>query len=104
MMHSRFGGQRHNRSGRRLSRVPLQALALLAAMCGALVQGAAAEEDLKKAGSVQIEQGQITFIVRGPLGGGKLQFGGRSYDFTIGGLGIGGFGISKINATGDVYN
>jgi hypothetical protein len=30
--------------------------------------------------------------------------GGRKYDFTVGGLGVGGFGISKMVATGTVYN
>jgi hypothetical protein len=36
--------------------------------------------------------------------GGKLYFQGRTYDFTIGGLGVGGFGISHITATGNVYH
>jgi len=61
-------------------------------------------EDLKKSGTIRIEQVQIAFIGSGNLGGGTLQFGGKSYDFTIGGLGIGGFGVSKITATGAVYN
>src|SRR5262245_65499491 len=60
--------------------------------------------ELKKSGTVRIEQVQIAFIGSGNLGGGTLQFGGKSYDFTIGGLGIGGIGISKITATGGVYN
>ena len=46
----------------------------------------------------------VAFIGSGALGGGTLNFRGRSYRFTIGGLGIGGFGISKMEATGDVYN
>jgi hypothetical protein len=53
---------------------------------------------------VRIEQVQVAFIGSGNLGGGTLQFGGKSYDFTIGGLGIGGIGLSKITATGTVYN
>ena len=68
------------------------------------VAGGAIAEDLKKSGTVRIEQVQIAFIGSGNLGGGTLQFGGKSYDFTIGGLGIGGFGVSKITATGTVYN
>ena len=55
-------------------------------------------------GTVQISQTQIAFIGSGNLGGGRLNFGGKSYPFTIGGLGIGGFGFSKIEATGNVYN
>jgi len=61
-------------------------------------------EDLNKSGTVTIEQVQIAFIGSGNLGGGTLKFGGKSYDFSIGGLGIGGFGVSKITATGTVYN
>src|SRR5215813_8030331 len=61
-------------------------------------------DDLKKSGTVTIEQVQIAFIGSGNLGGGRLQFNGRTYDFTVGGLGIGGFGISKMRATGAVYN
>jgi len=66
--------------------------------------GPGAADDLKKSGTVRVEQVQIAFIGSGNLGGGTLQFGGKSYDFNIGGLGIGGFGVSKITATGTVYN
>lgn len=55
-------------------------------------------------GTVSIEQMTIAFIGSGGLGGGTLHYRGKSYRFTIGGLGIGGFGISKMEATGDVYN
>lgn len=57
-----------------------------------------------KTGTVEIEQVQVAFIGSGNIGGGTLQFQGKSYPFTVGGLGIGGFGISKMMATGDVYN
>ena len=63
----------------------------------------AADEE-KPSGTVSIEQTQIAFIGSGSLGGGKLYFQGRTYDFTIGGLGVGGFGISRITATGNVYH
>lgn len=62
------------------------------------------KEDLTKSGTVTIEQYQVAFIGSGNLGGGKLQHGGKTYNFTVGGLGIGGFGVSKITATGTVYN
>ncbi len=60
--------------------------------------------DLKKSGSVDIEQYQVAFIGSGNLGGGTLSYQGKTYKFTIGGLGVGGFGVSKITATGNVYN
>ncbi len=55
-------------------------------------------------GSVSIHQVQIAFIGSGTAGGGRLYFRGRSYPFRLGGLGIGGIGISTIDATGTVYN
>ena len=60
-------------------------------------------EDEKPTGFLEIEQWQVAFIGSGNLGGGKLHFQGKTYPFTIGGLGIGGFGISKMEATGSVY-
>ena len=64
----------------------------------------AAAESFVKSGTVQISQTQIAFMGSANLGGGKLNFGGKTYPFSIGGLGIGGFGFSKIEATGTVYN
>jgi hypothetical protein len=57
-----------------------------------------------KSGTVHIEQVQIAFIGSGNLGGGTLTYEGRGHEFTIGGLGVGGIGVSKIEATGTVYN
>lgn len=57
-----------------------------------------------KSGTVEIEQVQIAFIGSGNVGGGTLFYEGGRYRFTVGGLGIGGFGISKMEATGTVYN
>ena len=47
---------------------------------------------------------QVAFIGSGAVGGGKLYFHGRSYPFKLGGLGIGGIGVSTLDATGSVYN
>jgi hypothetical protein len=52
---------------------------------------------------VSIDQTQLAFIGSAAVGGGKLFFHGRTYPFTINGLGIGGIGASKIKATGEVY-
>jgi hypothetical protein len=61
-------------------------------------------EDLAKSGTVEIEQVQIAFLYSGNLGGGRLYFKGKSHPFSVGGLGIGGIGISKMQAVGQVYN
>jgi hypothetical protein len=66
--------------------------------------GTVAAEDLVKTGTLQIEQVQVAFIGSGNLGGGALDFQGESYRFKVGGLGVGGIGLSKMKATGNVYN
>jgi hypothetical protein len=73
-----------------------------AAMLATAVTGPAAAAD--PSGTVTISQVQIAFLVSGNVGGGTLRFKGRSYDFTLGGLGYGGLGASKIEASGEVYN
>jgi hypothetical protein len=55
-------------------------------------------------GSVSIHQTQVALLVSGGGGGGTLHFQGRNYPFTLGGLGIGGIGFSRLDATGTVYN
>jgi hypothetical protein len=60
--------------------------------------------DMVPAGTITISQVQIAFIGSGNLGGGTLTVGGKNYPFTVGGLGIGGYGISKMEAVGTVYN
>ncbi len=80
-------------------------ISVIAALAlGLIIAGPVSAGDLVKAGTVTVEQYQVAFIGSGNLGGGELLFKGRKYKFTIGGLGIGGFGVSKIEATGEVYN
>ena len=55
-------------------------------------------------GTVTIDETQLAFIFSGQIGGGQLQFRGAEYDFKIGGLGIGGYGISSLRAVGEVYD
>src|SRR6185369_15875388 len=76
-------------------------LALLLGVAGARPLAA---DEAKPSGTVEIQQTQIAFIGSGSLGGGTLFFQGKTYGFTIGGLGVGGFGISRMTATGNVYN
>jgi hypothetical protein len=54
-------------------------------------------------GTVEISQVQIAFLVSGNLGSGRLSYHGRTYAFSIGGLGVGGIGINKLEAVGTVY-
>ncbi|QGM95459.1 hypothetical protein F7D13_16225 [Methylocystis rosea] len=57
----------------------------------------------KPSATVTIEQIQVAFIGSGSLGGGTLEYAGKSYPITVGGLGIGGIGASKLTASGAVY-
>ncbi len=48
-------------------------------------------------------QVQAAYIGSGNAGKGTLRYRGRGYPFTVGGLAVGGIGISKIEAKGQVY-
>ena len=63
-----------------------------------------AAASLHHAGTISIDETQFGFLVGGSAGGGKLNFNGKTYDFKIGGLSVGDIGVSKVKATGDVYN
>jgi hypothetical protein len=92
----------HKRSAG-FTRVLAVALAVLisAASVSAFAQTA---PPAKPSGSVTIHQVQVAFIGSGATGGGTLYYRGRAYPFKVGGLGIGGFGVSKLDASGSVYN
>lgn len=71
---------------------------------GAVALGAEGWAQTKpQSGTVSIEQVQVAFIFSGNLGSGTLTFQGRNYPFTIGGLGVGGFGVSRVEAYGEVF-
>jgi hypothetical protein len=54
-------------------------------------------------GYVEMTQVQAAYLGSGNAGKGILRYRGRTYRFTVGGLGVGGIGISKIEANGEVY-
>lgn len=55
-------------------------------------------------GTVTIDEYELAYIFSGSMGGGQLFFQGNTYNFRIGGLGIGGIGASHLTASGEVYN
>lgn len=81
-------------------------LAMAVAAVIAIQHGSAFAQSSKiqESGTVTINQGQIAFIFSANVGGGNLHYQGRTYPFSISGLGVGGFGISSIEATGVVYD
>jgi hypothetical protein len=87
---------------------PAVALALAALVslpgCSSSVKvGPEAVAGLAPSGTVDMSQVQAAFIGSAGGGTGTLFFGGRSYPFTVGGLGIGGIGASTVEAAGEVY-
>ena len=55
-------------------------------------------------GTVDMREVQAAYIGSGSAGTGVLFFRGTEYPFEVGGVGVGGFGLSTIDATGEVYN
>jgi hypothetical protein len=73
------------------------------AFCLVFSLAAEAATKPKPSGTVTISAKQIAFLVSGQRGGGTMRFKGKSYPFKIGGLGVGGIGISKLTANGEVF-
>jgi hypothetical protein len=88
----------------RQSLVRFGQIAAIAAATSLFLSFPALANDLVRSGTLTIEQVQIAFIGSGNLGGGTLIVGGQKYSFSIGGLGVGGFGVSRMEAYGSVYN
>ena len=57
----------------------------------------------KPSGTIEVEAAQIRLIVGGASGRGILHFKGKSYPFTMKGGTVGGVGVTKVSAAGDVY-
>ena len=80
--------------------------AALVVLCASVfaTQGFATEKKPVQVGTITMEELQVAFIGSANFGDGKLHFQGKTYPFQVSGLGIGGFGISKIDAHGEVYD
>lgn len=61
-------------------------------------------ESPKPSGKVSIESKSIAAGIGVTWGEGKLSFKGKDYTFSVDGLSVVDFGISKASAVGDVYN
>jgi len=84
--------------------VPL-ALLLLAGGCQSNMRvGPEAVAGKTPDATVRMNEVQAAYIGSGSGGSGTLYYRGRSYPFTITGAGIGGIGVSTIDAQGEVYN
>lgn len=81
-------------------------LALFAAALAALAGPSAAAEPPardKAVGRIEFRQVQMALVYGVSVGGGTLRFEGRAHPFGMGGLGVGGIGVSRIEARGEVH-
>ena len=91
------------------SRVARLAFGLAATLCftactSNIQVGPEAIKGKRPSGWVEMHQVQAAYIGSGSAGAGTLTFRGRRYPFKVGGLGIGGIGLSTIEAQGEVYD
>jgi hypothetical protein len=70
----------------------------------ALASNAVAAEKATPSGKIAIESRSIAAGIGITWGDGKLSFKGKDYPFSIDGLTLVDFGISKASAAGEVYN
>lgn len=82
----------------------LRTIAFAAVAAVTATAATAADKPMTKSGTITISETQIGFLVGGSLGGGTLNFKGKTHKFKIGGLAVGNIGVSKTRATGTVYN
>jgi hypothetical protein len=91
----------YRKASRKFLGVALAAGAMFAVQVGPV---SAESTKLVQSGTIEIDQTQIAFILSGNVGGGTLKFNGKTYPFSIGGLGVGGIGVTQVDASGEVYN
>jgi hypothetical protein len=89
-----------------VARVALvSACVLYVAGCsGSLELGPDAVKGQTPDGTVEMQEVQAAYIGSGSAGTGVLFFRGVQYPFEVGGVGVGGVGLSTIEARGEVYN
>jgi hypothetical protein len=77
---------------------------LLAGCTGGVALGPEAVKGKTPDGFIEMHEVQAAYIGSGSGGAGSLSFRGVQYAFDVGGVGVGGIGLSTIEATGEVYN
>jgi hypothetical protein len=96
------------RTGREVPWLPrglfaASAAVLLSLAACATQTGAPSLQGKPLSGYVQMRHVHAAYIGSGSAGDGTLSYMGHTYPFRVGGLGIGGIGVSTVQATGEVY-
>ncbi len=83
----------------------IRMLGVLAVITALTTAGSVDAQDKpqKITGTIEFHELQVAYIGSGTMGHGTLFFQGNSYPIKVAGLGIGGIGLSEIQAHGDVY-
>jgi hypothetical protein len=69
------------------------------------LNAAAAEKPAKPDGTIKISKFQVGFLIGIDAGSGTLEYKGKEYPFSIGGLKAGALaGVSSVELVGEVYN
>ena len=61
-------------------------------------------EDQVPAGTILIDETQVSLLIGGSEGSGTFTMDGKSHDFVVSGMNLGGIGVQKIKLMGEVYN
>jgi len=69
-----------------------------------LIASVASAEEKIPSGTIEIDETQLGFIIGGDIGKGVLHYKGVDFYFKTGGIKVGGMGIAKISAVGEVYD
>jgi hypothetical protein len=73
--------------------------------CFLTAGAASAQTNKTPSGTVTIDETQFGFIIGGSVGGGVLNFQGKTHKFKIGGISVGAnIGVSKVAASGQVFD
>jgi LysM repeat protein len=69
-----------------------------------LIASVASAQEKIPSGTVEIDETQLAFIIGGDVGKGILHYRGVDFYFKTSGIKVGGIGITKISAVGEVYD
>src|SRR4051794_37467333 len=83
--------------------LPICATALAGLAACANPSGSMSLQGKPLSGYVHMNEVQAAYLGSGSAGSGTLNYQGQAYPFSVGGLGVGGIGISTIRARGEVY-
>jgi hypothetical protein len=96
---------------KQISKMTMSRLALASVCClclagcaGGVALGPDAVKGKTPDGFIEMHEVQAAYMASGSGGSGSLSFRDVQYAFDVGGVGIGGIGLSTIEATGEVYN